>query len=80
MAYIRIESNERVATNVKVFYVPGKGEEDVDISNCVNAIDLNLEVGAVVTATLRVFVGGTHVTAEVEDIVINRLKPDEVAA
>jgi hypothetical protein len=73
MGYIRIESDERVARDVKVFYVPSEGAE-VDISNCVNAVALNLDIGEPVTATLRVFVGGARVTAEVTDV-INLLKP-----
>lgn len=74
--HIRIESVGLVATDVKVFYVPGDGREEVEISNCVNGITFEpFGVGDVIAASLRVFVGKATVNAKVEDVIVNHLKP-----
>jgi hypothetical protein len=73
MSHIRIESHEKVVRNAKVFFVDG--DEEVDISHCVQVVDLHLGVGEAATATLQTIVGHAAVTAQVEDIVVNRVKP-----
>lgn len=71
---IRIESDENVVRNAKIVYVPEEGKE-VDISRCVTGVDLHLHVGEVSRATIHSILVDGHVTAEVEDVIVNRLKP-----
>jgi hypothetical protein len=72
MSHIRIESHRKVVTDAKVFFV--NGDEEIDISSCVQVVDLHLEVGGVATATLQTIVGHASVTAQIEDIVIRHEK------
>jgi hypothetical protein len=67
VSHIRIESHEKVARNTKVIFV--QDGRETDISGCVSAVDIHLEVGEVATATLKTYTGAVSVTAEVEDLV-----------
>ena len=54
MSHIRVESHEKVVGDARVFYV--NGDEEIDISSCVQVVDLHLGVGEVATATLQAVV------------------------
>jgi hypothetical protein len=69
---IRIESHENVVTDARIFYVPEEGEE-VDISRCVQGIDLHLHVGEISRASLHCILVDGDVTAEIEEVFLKRL-------
>lgn len=50
MGNLRIEQRGMVAMDTKVFYVDG--DVETDISSCLTGVDLHMEIGSVVTATL----------------------------
>jgi hypothetical protein len=81
---IRIESDENVVKNAKIFYLPAEGElfdknkkpvTEVDISRCVQGVDLHLHVGEISRATLHTILIEGHVEADVEDVILKRIKP-----
>lgn len=55
MSHLRIEQHGKVATNTKIFFVDG--DTETDISSCVTGVDLRMQVGEVVTATITGIVG-----------------------
>lgn len=73
MSHIRVESHQKVVTDAKVFFV--NGDEETDISHCVQVVDLHLGVGELATATLRVILGKANVTAQIEDVLVSHTKP-----
>lgn len=48
--------------------------EEIDISNAVRSVNAKLEVGSVVTATMEVFLTGFESRAEVEEIIVRKIK------
>jgi hypothetical protein len=81
---IRIVSHENVVTNAKILYLPDEGSlfgadgepvSEVDISNCVTAVDVHLHVGEISRATLHVLLVDADVTTDAQEIVRTRLKP-----
>ena len=69
---IRVESDQNVVTNAKIFFVPEEGDE-VDISKCVTGVDLHLHVGEASRATLHVILVDGYVTAGVDDVIVKHL-------
>lgn len=53
--YLRIEQHGSVATDTKVIFVDG--DTETDISSRVFGVELDMQVGAAVTATIRAYVG-----------------------
>lgn len=72
MSHIRIESNEKVATNFKVFYV--EGDVETDISSCLQGVDLHVAVGETVTANLKAIVGNARSEALVEGVLVKHMR------
>jgi hypothetical protein len=71
---IRIESRGDVVTDDKVVYITDSGDE-VDISNCLTGYELHGDVGEVRRVTLHaIFIEG-HVTAELEEVLAQHIKP-----
>jgi hypothetical protein len=72
---IRIEGNYGdVAVSDRVVYVTDAGEE-IDISNCVTGYEIRGQIGEARRATLHVILVQGMATAEVEDVIVNRLTP-----
>lgn len=77
---IRIESDQSVVTNARIFFVTDDVGEDgepieVDISQCVTGVDLHLHVGEVASATLHVILVDGHVSADLTELVVKRMRP-----
>ena len=71
---IRIESDENVVMNAKIYYLPEDEGEPIDISRCVTGVDLHLHVGEVARATLHTILVDGYAEADLEQLVIKRLK------
>jgi hypothetical protein len=71
---IRIESRGDVVTDDKVFFIQDDGSE-VDISNCIQGYELHGQLGEVRRVTLNaIFIQG-HVTADLEQVLAQHIKP-----
>ncbi len=74
MNRIRIELTSPTASDGKVFYLHPDGTE-TEISNAITGIELHAKVGDITTATLHTILVEGHALAEVEDVIVNHLKP-----
>jgi hypothetical protein len=72
MSHMRIESHEKVVRDARVFFVDG--DEEIDISSCIQVVDVHLGIGELATATLKTIIGQASVTAQIEDIVVRHVK------
>jgi hypothetical protein len=69
---IRIESNDVMSHNARVFYVDSDGTE-TDISHCCRGVDLHIDVNERTTATLHVISATGHVSADLTEMLVTKL-------
>jgi hypothetical protein len=69
---IKVISDERMVTNARIIHVARDGTE-TDISDCVQTVDIRLEIGEVSRAKLGVIL----VTVEAEAAIVSFEKQDD---
>lgn len=70
---IRIESDQDVVTNAKIWLLDDGFE--TDISRCVTGVDVHLHVGEPARATLHTIAIDGHITADLTNVIMNRIRP-----
>lgn len=74
---IRIEADGVIGSTCRVVYLDKDedgNERAIDISSCVQGVDTRIQVGEVTTATLRVILVEGHTDAEVESVIMTKLR------
>lgn len=69
---IRIESHQNIVTDAKIIYIDEDGAE-VDISRCVQGVDLHLHLGELSKASIHAILIDGDVTAEIVEAFVSRI-------